>query len=219
MKITKKLLMLLSIAVCIGISSCSNDDDDSSGGGNPSVIDVKVENGNEYNDWIATVKALIVEDEGRYSDGGYYWIGYEVASCEYKNGGFKLNLPSSIPSQYLEPWYDEDDEDYNYIHVSDKNAKVQNIWILAYNEQGREIGCFSLEGSNANFDVETWYIYADRNFTVKGTVEDDEDKFVCDLSFKKGWNIIYDKDIEDVGNTISTSKPSGVTLKWYFEEY
>ena len=195
MKITKKLVMLLSIVLCIGISSCSKDDDDSGGGGNPSVIDVKVENGNEYNDWIATVKALIATDENSRGE----WIGYEVASCEYKNGGLKLNLPSSVPSQYLdfEVWDDDDYADYADFQVSDKNAKLAAIWILAYNEQDREIGWFELRGSNANTEVGAWYMYADRNFTVKGTDEYEGEKTTYDMSFRKGWNIWYEIEKEE----------------------
>lgn len=203
----RKLVMLLSMTVIIGISSCSKDDDEG-GSGNPSVIEAKVVDGNEYNDWIATVKALIVEDEARYPGGGYYFIGYELTSGKYENGGFKLNLPNNVPSQYLASY---GDMDFDSKFVSNTNAKAATIWILAYNEQDREIGSFRLAGTT--IDEVATYLYADRNFSIKGNDEEGD----VNLSFRKGWNIFYTKETND-SFSATTSKPGGINFKWYFEK-
>ena len=216
METKKKLVIFLSIMVFIGVTACSKEDDDS-GSGNSSVINAKVENGNEYDDWIVTVKALIAENEGYYPGGGFYWIGYELASGEYKNGGFKLNLPANVPEQYLS----ESMEDIDF--ASDKNAKGVHIHVLAYNEQGREIGEFKLIGTTNNTEVEAWYFYIDRNVTAKGTEEDSKykNKYVYNISYRKGWNISYitegytDKEFV---YTNTTSKPEGVDFKWRFRK-
>ena len=215
MKIKRKLVMLLSIMVFIGISSCSDDNDN--GSNNPSVIDAKVVDGSEYNDQIVTVKALIVESYERYPGGGYYQTGYEVASCPYKNGGFKLNLSKDVPSQYLES-LDETDfgEEEIAPFVSDKNAKIANLSILAYDEADKEIGEFYLNWENEE-DAGAIYCYADRDFTVKGTYNYGDYKDIYNVSIRKGWNIIYNKETNE-SFTSTTSKPNGANFKWYFEE-
>ena len=207
MKVKRKLVMLLSIMVFIGISGCSKDDDDGGGGDlNPSAINTQVVNGNEYNDWIVTVKALI-ETETE--------VEYTVATSDYKNGGFKLNFPDNVPSEYLEG------ADLPMQFASDKDAKIGYCWILAYDEQDRVIGGFDLIGGNSNTEVIAEYVYADRNFTVKRTEEYGDSKVIYDLSFQKGWNIVYNimQEGKDVYTcTWTTQNPGGIDLKWYFDD-
>ena len=116
---------------------------------------------------------------------------------DFKNGGFKIKLPKT-PSRDLvsvEGW------DY----ASDQNANVSDLYyieIYGLDAKGDYVGHFELKDDESYY---VNYVYADRKFTLKG------DRYDC--SFKKGWNIVYLG-----GGTITTTKPSGVTFKWYWYE-
>jgi hypothetical protein len=105
--------------------------------------------------------------------------------------------------------------------ISDKKAKCIDPWIGAYDSNGEEIGDFSC--ADEQKDVWASYIYVDRNLTIKGreTWYDDGEYNVAeyDLTFTKGWNIIYGVEKGDNEYFTTTKKPSGVNLKWYFYGY
>jgi hypothetical protein len=88
---------------------------------------------------------------------------------------------------------------------------MTGVWIVAFDSDGDEIGEFWLADFAA--EVEAMYIYADRNFTVKG-YDCDDWKWDCD--FKKGWNTMYGDYSNEL---ITTKKPTGSNLQWYFEDY
>jgi hypothetical protein len=186
------------------------------GEGTSAVIEVTSVIGNTDN--IATVKALIIVDE--HPDG--YWIGYNAASAPFKNGGFKLNLSTSaVPAKYLETAESEFCIEGSII-ISNKNALVGVLTIVAYNSAGEEIGEIYI-GELYIEDEYYWaeYIYADRDFTIKGVFKGEEyyDKFDC--SFKKGWNIIYGTSQKNENDEYftTTQKPSEAKVKWYYSEY
>ena len=153
---------------------------------------------------IATIKAIM-----------YWYSGdYEAASSEYKNGGFILNLPASVPDEYLRFINDE----YFSEIISDKNAKVGSLSIFACDNDGYQIGNFAYRFSNRSAYYTAEYIYADRNFTIKGTINDRYYSTVFNCTFKRGWNIMYLID-EDNNELYTTQKPSDMNFKWYFYEY
>jgi len=143
---------------------------------------------------IATVKAIIYT----YPDG----IEYEVASTEFENGGFKLNLPAFVPKEYT--WFISEGLAKGII-VSDTQAKTGLISAIeAYNSAGEFVGLFVLK--NDEWFVGYWY--TDRNFTQKGTAEYGV-KFDCSL--KKGWNVVYSHN-----EKTTTKKPANELFKWYY---
>jgi hypothetical protein len=92
--------------------------------------------------------------------------------------------------------------------------------MFACDDEQNDIGDFWQ--SDEDRGIEASYLYADRDLTVKGISRwyDDyegeyyEEEFNC--SFKKGWNIVY--FIAD-NDKITTQKPSGANLKWYYYEW
>ena len=189
-------------------SDTTNNGNSSDEDGNSFVINAtNVVNSNSN---IATAKAFVeaVGDD------------YEVASAEYKNSGFKMNLPASVPDKRLTSAYNWFSGEVIYEaleKLSDKNAKITYFdCIYAYDEDGIEIG--TLRQKQDYYDdvdlEELYYIYADRNFTIKGTFSDCE----VNCTFKKGWNVFYVYADEDDWYVITTSKPSSINLKWYFSE-
>jgi len=173
--------------------------------GNGFVINAKVEDGNDYNDEIATVKAVM-----------YNWDTeeeYSAASCKYANGGFKLTLPETVSAKYLHV-IDEDFDDFEGT-ISDPQAKMGFVSIEAYDDDKEYIGSFV----HGDFDKSIWvqYMYFDRDVTINGYDNEFDDEYNC--SFKKGWNIMYITYTDsDYGWLYSTKKPSGANPKWYFED-
>jgi len=140
-----------------------------------------------------------------------------IASGEYLNGGFKITLPRTLSNDYLQnDWK-------NWMSVSDRYAKIsQEVSFTAHALYDEHIGYFSCEGYANDYEVYLYYVYADRNFNVKGEPNwIDPDLYTYDLSLQKGWNAVYyihDYRNEDVKYTKTTQKPSNITMKWYFSE-
>ena len=197
------------VALVMVFAACDDKKNNGSnnGGINSLVIDAK--NVIDGSSDITTVKAIIYGEDDDYI----------VASGEYKNNGFKLDLSKAVPDKYLECVGDIPAS----IVVSDKNAKVTNLEIHAYNSSGDEIGTFYFEDVN---EIEATYIYADRNFTIKGEYTENYEDYTYtmkfDCSFKKGWNLIYSKsDVNASGytSTMLTQKPAGINYRWVYYEY
>ena len=206
-------LMTAAIVLMAAFASCKKDrtggDDNGGGGGsnNPSIINAKVVGGDVYNGKIITVKALMDDYDNDYE--------YVAASGKYENGGFWLSLPRTVPAQCLfSISYIFDYEDFEGT-ISDWEAKIGGVWIGAYNGQDEEIGEFWC--TDDENEVDAGYVYLDRNLIIKGHHSDSSEEF--DFSFTKGWNIFYEVEREYDRYLLTTKKPSGVNLKWYYDGY
>ena len=157
---------------------------------------------------IASVKMRI---EAVKPSEDIYGISNELASVKYKNGFLELNFPANVPDEYLGEyfWYNSENIIPEGVIISESQVKVGLIGLYAYNSTGNFIGGFYLD------NAEWWsaeYIYADRNFSVKG-----KSKYglVFDCSFKKGWNIRYYNPLERI---YTTQPPKNVDFKWRYAE-
>ena len=160
---------------------------------------------------IATVKMGI--EALKPSEG--IWESNELASVEYKNSNLRLNFPA-IPDEYLGEyfWYNSENIIPEGVTISAPKVKVGLIYVIACNSEGNFIGSFRLCGG------ERWsaeYIYANRDFTVKGT---SKYGFAFDCSFKKGWNIRYFDAFENnYRGKFTTHKPLDVNFKWRYDKH
>jgi len=210
---TAVLIIMTAFASCKKDKDSKNDDPGGGGGGGGALaINATVVDGNDYNGYIATVKAMMEDD---YDD-------YAIASGKYANGGFKLNLPESVPARYLYSFDYIFEEDFEGT-ISDRKAKTGDVWIVAYDREDDEIGEFLW--TNENEDVWAYYVYVDRNLTIKGheswyySYENEYYYTEYDCSFTKGWNILYYVEKGYYEELFTTKKPSGTTLKWYYEDW
>ena len=69
-----------------------------------------------------------------------------------------------------------------------------------------------------------FWLYADRNVTVKGTEKWGRWETSWDLDLRKGWNVVYyysywNSDTEIGRDTFTTQKPNDVNLRWVFRSY
>ena len=168
------LVLVLSIAL---LYSCGKSEDD---GGASTIKATSVVNNvhNAISDSeVITVKAVA-------SDGGV------IAETQYKNKGFTLELPSTVPDKYLQLILQHETHG---ISISDESAKaftLENINIRGYDKDNYSIGYFSFNGSiYENTEHYVSWVYVDRDVTVKGEVYTDLSKY--DLDLKKGWNVVY----------------------------
>ena len=208
---TAAMVLMAAFASCSKDNNSKKDDPGGGGGGGALEVNATVVDGNEYNGYIATAKAMM----GDYD---------AIASAKYANGGFKLNLPESVSAKYL---YSIDDafdfeEDFEGT-ISDRKAKISETWLFAYDREDDEIGGFWW--TNENEDVWAFYVYVDRNLTIKGheswydSYENEYYYYEYDCSFTKGWNILYEVEKGRYEYLLTTKKPSGTTLKWYYEDW
>ena len=195
MRKTERNLRNMAMITCLIISilfvGCNKDDDDI--GNNASIIEAKNVEG-------VSSEVVTVEVGLAYYDG-------LIATGDFKNGGFKVKLPKTLSDEYLESV----EEEYISGTASDKNAKITDLYtfeIWGLDAKGNYVGGFELIDDEC---FRVTYVYADRKVTLKGKGKDGED---LDCSFKKGWNIIYINGCSNGG--ITTTKPSGVTFKWYY---
>ena len=200
---------VVAIATCLAVStmffSCEEEETKKPAVTNNFVIEATNVLGGSSD--IATVRALEP-------------ISYdEIASAEYKNNGFKMTLPKTMASKYLR-YGASDYFDAPLNLVSDKNAKLATVELIAFNSTGDEFGEFYWEAETYSYYVSAGYVYADRDFTVKGTDNSGSYEVKWDCTFKKGWNVLYWYEDSDSGDeSYTTQKPSGVNLKWYFSSW
>ena len=171
--------------------------------------------------------------------GDWYDDSYVITETQYKNDGFTLELPATVPAKYLEPLWEDD---MGEVTISDKTVKGTGIYYLyAYDKDDEELGWLAYMSANPSDDEknmsEAIWIYFDKNVTINGQYKEEyvnesyNEEYITkynNVTFTKGWNIAYMSQTytynqstkrETYTSTVSTQKPSGVTLKWYFYSY
>jgi len=195
----KKFIKLALVAAMLtGIFAACNKEKNESNS-NEDITVVNATNVMNSSSNIATVKALA------------YPNGEMIASTEYKNDGFKLNLPATVSDNYLHGIYWEEFNYWFTQYVTDKKAKWGTIDFVAYNNAGERMGEFYIvyRSNVSELFVKSMYVYVDRDCTAKG-----EEMFKYNCTFKKGWNILH--LVND--HELTTQKPSEIiNLKWNFE--
>ena len=221
------------------VTSCITwvDDEGNLGNSSITVINAKVENGEDYrsrcgggsyNSTIKFVKALLIDDET------------VVATGTYSNGGFTIELPSTVDEQYLFPISlfadDHDDEDIikNDIKFSNPNVKACNAYIYGFDKSDAAIYDCSTDfyydtkppgwrgSKDDRFYTGGVIIYVNGDVSITGSLINDwSDDEHYNIFLKKGWNIMYwDSECIYDGNTfrkeifhITNHAPNN--MKWW----
>ncbi|MDR2650975.1 MAG: hypothetical protein LBC68_01495 [Prevotellaceae bacterium] len=225
-----KKIFLTVACICTGLmlSSCGSDNDDNNPTSQDFVIDARnIENGNDYSLLIDSVTAVTNYEEEREED--TYFARYDVlATTNYVNGGFMMTLPANVNSVYLSV----DETEWDGLSISDRNVKVVGIvpseQIFAV-KSGKLVGEFfygkRIDDDNRIYVV---YAYADRDVIINGSRTYQVGMTECteyynNVTFKKGWNEIYEtRSNDDSANTsteIYTNIKPNDELKWSFRAY
>ena len=211
-------VLLAGFIVFNGCDKDNNDNggDDGNGGTGGSGFKITATNVINGSTLVTTVKALADDDA--------------IAQAPYKNNGFTLELPETVPSKYLELIAEELPDG---VTISNENLKILYLYdIVGYDEDEDEIGFFYLVEENEDSEYYTSWMYADSNATIKGEDKDTDgdDEYIekYDFNLKKGWNVVYEiytesyNDSTEKGvytSTFTSQKPSGVTFTWNFYQW
>ncbi|MDR0729184.1 MAG: hypothetical protein LBF19_03550 [Prevotellaceae bacterium] len=175
------------------------------------MINAKVENGNDYNSVVDTVRWL-----NYYEDYGFV----ALASVPYTNGGFTLTLPDVVEDKYLSTVLDIQLEG---ITISNRQAKGIDLTLAAF-KSGDLRGYFyygkNLDGLSYIPPISAEFSYWDSDLTIKGTGTISIIGYYTytatyDVTLKKGWNIIYGLPDSSGANHITYTTATQIGLKWY----
>jgi len=136
-----------------------------------------------------------------FSNGEQLLVSTEVAQT-----GYKITLPN--PEQVSVPLMELNIQGLN---ISNPNTKFASMYgPIPYDKNGRQIGGFVLSSERNWYGS---YMYSDRDcrVTVK---EESTSPIYADCNFKKGWNLYYNKYINDEVEIWTTEKPLGENFKW-----
>jgi hypothetical protein len=196
-----------------GFNSCNDDEDgDENDAG---TIQATVSTGNVA---VDAVKILWWDHYG-YADEEV------IASGEYNNGGFSINLPGTVPAKYLEGLF-AGDEVPQGITVSNDKVKGFTVGELEAYKGDENVGEFWYGHESETTWNRLIFIYVDGDISINGTYsEEDGDDWTYtqtfkNLSLKKGWNKVYVTESKTNNvevNVFTNSEPAG--LKWVFESY
>lgn len=200
----KVLFATLAMAFAlISFTACDKKDDDGGNGGNGGGTgkgkQTEVITGTED---VAGVVVFGDDDEN------------ELFTLAFKDGKMSLDFPAlkaedlvSMPAEGLT--------------ITPSSAKGMMVYFDAFDADDNYIGEMEMIGKTDD-EVFAFYMYVDRDVTVKGTENDgDGDETVYDLKLKKGWNKVYGKEEGPVGtdgadltNLTTTEKD----VMWVFNE-
>ena len=171
---------------------------------NDTPLVIKVDNVENGSDDIASVRVTM-----GYQSPDLEWHYLEF-SAKFEDGGFELNLPATIPDEYLSPSSNILSYEDN-ITLSDIHAKNTLAMITAHNGDDANIGGFGFSSGKWNMG----FTYADRSYTEKGF---SNGGLEYDCSYKKGWNIVY-YHWDNKNSKITTEKPKNEKFKCRFSDY
>jgi hypothetical protein len=211
---------MLCFSACLVFTSCDKDkDNENPAGGAVSKIEGTVVNGSDYD--VDNIKAMVYEiiNVGDGDEGYWYSERVEIASSNFTNNRFSLDLPATLDDKYLEFIFDDE------MDLSDEEAKGTFMNLFGYKSNERvEYLEYSrmpdISATKITFYYSA-YIYMDRDVKVTGEYSDedgDTEKF--NMNLKKGWNLMYGTNVYDLVSdveiaTFTTTPISG--YKWYFD--
>lgn len=163
-------------------------------------INATVENDNECRSIVSTVMAV---SEASISNGNLYGVVH--AEANYRNGGFSINLPSSVLNQYL---MDIDDFFEGELRISGKpkysepDARIMYVEFLTFDSSEYLTGCFLY--SNPEQTTVAIFVYVDMDVTVTGGSN-------VSVSLIRGWNRLYWS-----ADKVTTKAPKD--MEWIFSD-
>jgi len=191
------------------------------GKGGELTIEATVSNGAEYNDFVDEVRAM-----GYYSDSSYYWEDIIIATGSWRNGGFKITLPTNIDARLLEPVFKVGDlpDDITINNPTVKGVTVGQIqgfknnsnvcyFYHLYRDPDDEPGVYFRS-------VDVYYKFVDGDCKAFGSHVIVGSEGTCtlsvDLNLKKGWNAVYTTStlVDSVFTIKQTTKKPDFDLIW-----
>jgi hypothetical protein len=187
----------------VALCSCNKDDNN----GNASqtgvivnnTITATVESGSSYKDKVDSVRAMIKGND------------YETANSAYNDGKFTLELLPTINDTLLYKFFK--DSIPAKVTINDPTVKIGDAHIHAY-KTGKRSGTF-YHGTTSEWTG--WLVYSNKDVTITGSaIREDKHTIKYNVNLKKGWNVMYQKDVDKTNSEITTQTPDGA--KWYYKD-
>ena len=200
--------MMLCLSACLVFTGCDKDkDNENPAGGVASKIEGTVVNGSAYD--VDVIKGIVEER-------------FEIASSDFANNKFSIDLPATLDDKHLESMFEDD------MNINDGGVKGAFLDLRGY-KSNKSVEYLEyarmpdLSATKVTFYYAV-YVYVDRDANVTGEFYEEEDYILkFNMNLKKGWNLIYMADVfeliseDDYINTenYTTTPMSG--YKWYFD--
>ena len=228
-------LCLVSVAL-FAVSGCNKTENSDE---NDSYFYAKVENASKFSN-VVEVKLMT----NTIIPMAQYYDDVEIASFDWNDDSFTIELPKTVNSNYLYQLICDDRwfirlstfsyrESLTATTISNKNVKTVSTELCGFDKNGYLVATFSL-GKKKDEDNYTKVIftYVDSDITVLGNnIERNnlgnppfEIHNIYSIEWKKGWNVWYFSTSQTVagdGTPIITWQWSSTSingLKWYGEE-
>ena len=141
--------------------------------------------------------------------GGSFMAG----EAPFQNNGFILQPTNNVPKHAL--WSIIETGVYEFI--SDKDANLGEFAIDALDNNGNVIGFIDLFAETEDKFYISFWIYADRDVTIRGTYRENGWEQNWDVDFRRGWNAVYQYWCKiDDNEWFSTQRPNDVNFIWEF---
>jgi hypothetical protein len=196
------------LMAAITFTGCNKDDDD---GGDTSPV-----KGNRITATVDGVSDKVDEVTASATS----WSAELIASAEFKDNGFSMELPSTVSNNSLRSVSTYEPEG---VILSDPTVKWITVDYLDAEKEGRPVGYFNYQNIEGNNEIYGYFYYVDKDVTIAGEgVRVNGEYFAqyrnCHL--KKGWNCVAEiyKGQDSNGRYVyelTTTLPAG--LKWVFE--
>jgi hypothetical protein len=202
--------VLFLAVLSAGFTGCDKDDDD----GGTAVI-----SGNKITVTIDgagnRVDMVKLYADGRKSSG-------TIAEAEVKDNRFTMELPETLPSQYLEPLKDEMPDGITLSDASAKGCFSLEFYAYKNNDFVGYLSYVNFSGKEEDYKSGSAFVdlvYVDKDLSITGSYTDEDYKETYNCHLKKGWNYmaeIYRGKSNDVeADEYTTSLPGG--LKWILD--
>ena len=215
------------LAAVIIFTGCNKDDNgkNKEEGGNEGlkIFEISIENGKEYNSKIDMVKLI------SYNAFDEYVV---LASADYNDGNFILNLPATIEGGF---WVGFGGNISETVTVSDPNALIAiEIAIVGFKGDNR-VCWFYYE--NEDESAYGFPVYVNSDLSINGTLKETYDRDITyieeynynfSINAKRGWNMWYTIENDEIiimqttagikeiyNSEMTTTDPGG--LKWNVE--
>jgi len=140
--------------------------------------------------------------------GGGEWIERDEIGA-VTSGKLSFTLQKAPPAETLFLLTDE----YSGLTISDKSAKAGYVSFI-FNDGSEYMLDYDYYNVSNDYEFRVWYLYVDRDVSVKGTYNDAGSIQYYEWNFKKGFNAVYEAGIDDSLNS-TTAKPADANLlKW-----
>ena len=210
--------LFIAIFAVTVFTSCNNDNEPNNNAQEFTITANNVQ-GSGVNR-IATVEAILLYLED-WDDGSIRIETFVLGEAPFQNRGFSVTLSTEIPNLFL--YSIEELEWGGELAISNRNANfvflsVESVF-GALDSDGNRIGHIGKFAETNTAYYSAFWIYTDRNVTIRGSFTERSWTTHFDLNLRSGWNAVFlraERNENGGIDTFTSQRPSNVTFMWKF---